>query len=57
MSVTHLLKFEMHAILECLSFLSLSYQGWCQEFSDGGMTLLMMGLKYGFQGTINDKDL
>ena len=32
-------------------------QGWHQEFSDGGLTLLTRGLKYGFQGTINAKDL
>ena len=32
-------------------------QGWRQEFPDGGLTLLMRGLKYGFQGTINAKNL
>ena len=32
-------------------------QGWRQEFSDGGLTLPMRGLKYGFQGTINAKNL
>ena len=33
------------------------YQGWHQEFSDGGLTVPMRGLKYGFQGTINAKNL
>ena len=32
-------------------------QGWRREFSDGGLNLLMRGLKYGFQGTINAKNL
>ena len=32
-------------------------QGWHQEFSDGGLTLPMRGLKYGLQGTINAKNL
>ena len=32
-------------------------QGWRQEFSDGGLTLLTRGLKYGFQGTIDAKNL
>ena len=32
-------------------------QGWRQEFSDGGLTLLTRGLKYDFQGTINAKIL
>ena len=32
-------------------------QGWRQEFSDGGLTLPTRGLKYGFQGTINAKNL
>ena len=32
-------------------------QGWCQEFSDGQLTLPTRGLKYGFQGTINAKNL
>ena len=32
-------------------------QGWRQEFSDGGLTLPMSGLKYGFQGAINAKNL
>ena len=32
-------------------------QGWRQEISDGGLTLPTRGLKYGFQGTINVKDL
>ena len=31
--------------------------GWRQEFSDGGLTLPTRGLKYGFQGTINTKNL
>ena len=36
----------------------LSYtQGWRQEFSDGELTLPTRGLKYGFQGTINAKNL
>ena len=34
-----------------------SKQGWGQEFSDGGLTLPTRGLKYGFQGTINTKNL
>ena len=33
------------------------YQGWRQELSDGGLTLPTRGLKYGFQGTINAKNL
>ena len=32
-------------------------QGWRQEFSDGGLTLPTRGLKCGFQGTINAKNL
>ena len=32
-------------------------QGWRQDFSDGGLTLPTRGLKYGFQGTINAKNL
>ena len=32
-------------------------QGWRQEFSYGGLTLPTRGLKYGFQGTINAKNL
>ena len=34
-----------------------SLQGWRQEFSDGGLTLPTRGLKYGFYGTINAKNL
>ena len=33
------------------------HQGWRQEFSDGGLTLPTKVLKYGFQGTINAKNL
>ena len=32
-------------------------QGWRQEFSKGGLTLPMRGLKYGFQGTISAQNL
>ena len=32
-------------------------QGWCQELSDKGLTLLTRGLKHGFQGTICVKNL
>ena len=32
-------------------------QGWCQEVSDRGLTLPTRGLKYGFQGTINAKNI
>ena len=32
-------------------------QRWRQEFSDGGLTLPTRGLKYGFHGTINAKNL
>ena len=32
-------------------------QGWRQEFSDGGLTLPTRGQKYGFQDTINAKNL
>ena len=32
-------------------------QGWRQEFSYGGLTLPTRGLKYGFQGTSNTKNL
>ena len=32
-------------------------QGWRQEFSDGGLSRPTKGLKYGFQGTINAKNL
>ena len=32
-------------------------QGWHQVFSNGGLTLSMRGLKYGFQGTINAKNI
>ena len=32
-------------------------QGWRQEFSDGGLTLLTRALKYRFQGAINAKNL
>ena len=32
-------------------------QGWRQEFSDGGLTLPTSELRYGFQGTINTKNL
>ena len=32
-------------------------QGWRQEFSDGGLTLLKRGLRYGSQGTINTKNI
>ena len=31
--------------------------GWRQEFSEGALTLPTRGLKYGFQGTINAKNL
>ena len=34
-----------------------SFQGWRQEFSDGGLNLTTMGLKYSFHGTINAKNL
>ena len=36
---------------------STKYQGWRQEFFDGGLTLPTRGLKYGFQGNINTKNL
>ena len=32
-------------------------QGWRQEFSDGGLTLPTKELKYGFESTINAKNL
>ena len=32
-------------------------QGWRQEISNGGLTLPTRGLEYGFQGTINAKNL
>ena len=32
-------------------------QGWRKEVSDGGLSLPTRGLKYGFQGTINAKNL
>ena len=32
-------------------------QGWRQEFSDGGLTLPTEELRYGFQGTIDAKNL
>ena len=32
-------------------------QGWRQEFSNGGLTLPTSWLKYGFQGTINARNL
>ena len=32
-------------------------EGWRQEFSDGGLTLPARGLKYGFQGILNAKNL
>ena len=34
-----------------------SHQGWRQEFSERGLTLPMRGLKYGFQGIVNAKNL
>ena len=33
------------------------HQRWRLEFSDGGLTLPIRGLKYGLQGTINAKNL
>ena len=58
------LKFK-HFSRTCTSPTSTQYtavcstlcQGWRQEFSDGGLTLLTRGLKYGFQGTKNAKNL
>ena len=32
-------------------------QGWRQELSDWGLTFPTRGLKYGFQGAINAKNL
>ena len=32
-------------------------RGWCQEFSYGGLALPTRGLKYGFHGTINARNL
>ena len=32
-------------------------QGWRQEFSDRELTLPTRGLKYGFQGIVNAKNL
>ena len=32
-------------------------QGWCQEFSGRGLTLLTVGQKHGFQSTSNAKNL
>ena len=40
-----------------LNYLLEKNQGWRQEFSDGGLTLQTKGLKYGFQGAINAKNL
>ena len=34
-----------------------SGQGWRLEFADGGLNLPTRGLKHGFQGTINTKNL
>ena len=31
-------------------------QGWAQDFSNGWLTLLTRGLKYGFQGSINSRN-
>ena len=36
---------------------SFAMQGWRQECYDGGLTLPTRGLKYGFQGTMNAKNL
>ena len=41
-------ELEIHTVL---------MQGWRQEFSDGGLNLPTRGLKYGFLGTINAKNL
>ena len=35
----------------------IKYLGWRQEFSDGGLTLPTRGLKWGFRGTIDAKNL
>ena len=32
-------------------------QGWRRELSDGGLTLPTRGLKYGFLGTVNAKNI
>ena len=56
----HSLCFEVKLVLEA-RYLVLGrhtmLSGWRQEFSDGGLTLSTRGLKYGFQGTINAKNL
>ena len=60
----YLLEQRRHATIQRLISYALALinfrtfeQGWCQEFSDGGLTLPMRGLKYGFQGTINAKNI
>ena len=49
----HVMYFWYVAIKHTIIF----KQGWRQEFSDGGLTLLTRELKYGFQGTIDAKNL
>ena len=44
-------------LLQSMWLCDVSNQGWRHEFSVGGMTLPTRGLKYGFQGTINAKNL
>ena len=48
-----------YGLLQLLPFEMSQYmaKGWRQEFSDGGLTLPKRGLKYGFYGTINAKNL
>ena len=49
--------FLVLVVLSSTYLLHCQIQGWRQEFSDGGLTLPTRGLEYGFQGTINAKNL
>ena len=49
------IKYEHKCITDILWLNQHISQGWSQDFSDGGLTSLTRGLKYGVQGTIDAK--
>ena len=48
---------DFSGIFEACTGCSFSFLPMLNKFSDWGMTIPMMGLKYGFQGTLNTKNL
>ena len=48
---------KAHSVLQSAFSNQKSEQRWRQEFSNGGLTLPMSGLKYDFQGTVNAKNI